>query len=748
VALAVAALVLGASGFLPLFGGPGYEASLAAGLVLPLAVALATAVETASLRAAPWEALERGLGGGAILGLVGLALAWVHGWRVGLCDPLGGTVLYLLGGGFGAAMGGAWGAVAGVGASLSPRRPVALSVLLAIAGPLIGIGVSLWRFYASAMVFAFDPFFGVFSGPLYDTVVERTLELVTYRAGSLMTLGALGVLSASLERVGDHEVRLRRPTWLLGLGGVGAALGSLSITHAGPSLGHYTTPHSLRRALGRQVVVGRCEVVQAKSILDRDARALGRDCEAHLRELEQYLGTRAPDRVTVFLFASAQDKARLMGASHTQIAKPWRSEVYLAQAGYPHPVLRHELAHVVARALGQGPFRVAGPLWGWVPDPGRIEGLAVAAAPDEDGDLTLPEEARAMLDLGVLPPLDRVFRLSFLGENSSKAYAVAGAFVAWLHDHYGANAVAKWYGGQSLGAIAAGKSLAALEGEWRASLGAVRLAPGALEAARLRFDRPAVFGRRCPHMVDLLAQEGAASLAALAQQDARETFERLLELDPSHVSARLGLSTCALRAGSEMEARARLGRMATDPGLRLLDRARAREMLADLDLSHGRTEASSRVYRELSAVTIDRDRLRQLELKASVATDPVAARVVAALLVGDLELGPNWGVAAALLGAWAQARPEDGTAHYLLGRNFFQQGRWRDGAEHLDRALERPLPLPSVELEALRLRLVVACAEADRKAAEQAYARLMARPGLTPALKEEVAGLGRRCGGR
>jgi tetratricopeptide (TPR) repeat protein len=741
VALAVGALLCGASGFVPLFGGPGYEASLAAGLVLPLIVAIAAAVDTARFGARPWEALQRGLGGGAVLGLVGLAVAWLHGWRVGLCDPVGGTVLYLLGGGFGAAMGGAWGALAGVGSSLLRRRQVGFAVLFAIAGPATGIGLSLWRFYSSAMVYAFDPFFGVFSGPLYDTVVERTPQLVTYRAGSLMTLGALAGLAVSLERVGG--LRLRRVPAVFIVGTCLALMGSFGITLAGPSLGHYTTPDSLRRALGRQLVVGRCEVVSAKSILARDARALGRDCEAHLGELEQYLGVRAPDRVTVFLFASAQDKARLMGASHTQIAKPWRSEIYLVQAGYPPPVLRHELAHVVAGSLGQGPFRVSGPLRGWVPDPGRIEGLAVAAAPDNE-DLTLEEEARAMLDLGLLPPLDRVFRLSFLGENSSKAYAVAGAFVGWMHDRYGRDAVGKWYGGASLEGLV-GKSLGALEAEWKASLGAVRLAPGALEVARLRFDRPAIFARRCPRVVDELGEEAAASLAVLDHQDARRAFERLLALDPGHVSARLGLGTCALRAGQEAEARGRLGRVATDASLRLLDRAKAREMLADLDFYHGRTEASTRVYRELSAMTIDRDRLRQLELKASVGGDPPAARAVRALLVGDLELGPNWGVAAALLGAWAEARPEEGTAEYLLGRNLFQQGRWRDAAGYLDRALGRSLPLGSVELEALRLRLVVACAEADRKAAREAHRRLVARPGLSPALRQEVAGLERRC---
>src|SRR5690606_16809945 len=134
----------------------------------------------------------------------------------------------------------------------------------------------------------------------------------------------------------------------------------------------------------------------------------------------------------------------------TYIAKPWRREVYLQPAGFPHPVLGHELAHVVAGSFGAGPFRVAGPLGGWIPDPGRIEGVAVAAAPRDDGDVALEEWAAAMRQVKLLPPLGRVFRLSFLGESSARAYTVAGAFMAWLREQQGAEVVRRWYGGESL----------------------------------------------------------------------------------------------------------------------------------------------------------------------------------------------------------------------------------------------------------------------------------------------------------
>src|SRR5690606_2865252 len=165
------------------------------------------------------------------------------------------------------------------------------------------------------------------------------------------------------------------------------------------------------------------------------------ECDAHLAAHEEYFGARLSGRVTVFAFASSGQKGGLMGASNTYIAKPWRREVYIQSDNYPHPVLAHELAHVVAGAFGRGPLLVAGPLGGWIPDPGRIEGFAVAAAPREDSDQTLLEWSAALQELELLPDLRKNFRLTFLGEYSSKAYTVAGAFVTWLRERHGPRAL-------------------------------------------------------------------------------------------------------------------------------------------------------------------------------------------------------------------------------------------------------------------------------------------------------------------
>lgn len=747
VGMLTVAVVLAAVGFLPLFGGPGYEAAVAAGVVLPLGAGVTTAVWTARREVAPYDAYARGLALGALMAAAAMVVVVAHGLRVGFCDFWSGMTLLALGPGMGAMAAGAGGACAGVLAA--PRRfATTWAVIFAVALPFTGVIISLWRFYSSPMVFAFDPFFGYFAGPLYDTVIDDGQRLLTYRAGTLASLAAGAVLALHLERApGRLGVRFvwRGRSALVLLGGL-AALTSAGITGAGATLGHYSTAASIREQLGRTLTTERCEVVYDAGIVDRDARLFGEECDAHVRQLERYFAIRGPERVVAYLFANEGQKGRLMGAATTYIAKPWRREVYLQFQRYPHPVLGHELAHVVSGSFAPGPFRVAGPLGGWLPDPGRIEGIAVAAAPDEDEDLTLSEWSRAMLDLELMPPLQNVFRLSFLGENSAKAYTVAGAFVAWFRDTHGAEALRRWYGGEPLESVTGGKGLAALEADWRRSLAKVELDARARAAAQARFDRPAIFGRRCPHVVDRLAGEAHGKLGAGDHRGATEVFQHVLSLDPHHFGARHALAVCSLRAGDEQEARRRYAAIGSDDSLTRLWRASGEEALADLDLAAGRVEAARKRYLALERVLVNSDARRGLSVKAN-ARDDVARKAVVALLIGDPRYGRDWGEAASWLARWSERDPKDGTADYLLGKNFYGQGRFDAAAERLDVALDREIAESEVLAEALRVRLVLACANSDRERAAEVLARYRDVPGIAKARREGTLRFARRCAG-
>jgi tetratricopeptide (TPR) repeat protein len=409
-------------------------------------------------------------------------------------------------------------------------------------------------------------------------------------------------------------------------------------------------------------------------------------------------------------------------------------------------VMGHELAHVVAGRFGEGPFRVSGPLGGWFPDPGRIEGVATAATPSDDPEFTLQEWSRAMLDLGLLPPLAAVFRLSFLGENSSTAYTVAGAFIEWLHDTYGPEAVRGWYSGAPLERVTGGKTLSTLEAEWRSSLGRLKLPPQALISARARFDRPAIFGRKCPHVVDRLTGEAHGRLAQGDFRGAKERFEQVLRLDPQSFPARMGLGSCALRAGDEAEARRRWGELARDPELHRLLQLAAEEAIADLDLSAGHMDAAKRRYAEIAENVSDEDRLRTLDVKSNPGSD-LGRQAVAALLVGDPQFGRDFSEAAALLGRWSAAEPDNGLPDYLLGRNFYLGGRYPSAQRELDRARSRSITLPRVEVEAVRMQLIVACAQNDLTRARAALTSWNALAGsVDPGERDAVAQMARRCG--
>jgi hypothetical protein len=142
---------------------------------------------------------------------------------------------------------------------------------------------------------------------------------------------------------------------------------------------------------------------------------------------------------------------------------------------------------------------------------------------------------------------------------------------------------------------------------------------------------------------------------------------------------------------------------------------------------------------------IDEDQLRALDVKR-LARGGDAQRAIVSLLVGDPKLGRDWAEAAARLALWAARDDQLGVADFLLGKNFYNGGRWTTAAEHLDRALARELVAPRIEREAWRMRLIVGCALGDLPAAHRAYERWRRQPDLNPAQILGVDRYAARCG--
>jgi hypothetical protein len=741
----VASVLLLVIGFRPLFGGPGYEHALASGLILPAAAAIATALDVARAdrSASPLALYGRGIASGLVLASLGFATALLHGLRVGFCDLAGGARGYLLTAAIGAVLGGAWGVVAGVLAARARRKRLACT-LLGLAAPVGGIALSLWRFYTSPIVFAFDPFFGYFSGTLYDTVIDAGTPLLTYRLGSLSTLGA-GALIASVvvrRESGAFALSPLAPSAAAGalarlaLGAVFACV-SLGITIEGAPLGHWQTSSTIQTALGGHRAGPRCDVVYPAGEREDQIALLVRDCEEELAHDEAFFGgPRFEGRITAFFFRDAQEKKRLMGAADTYIAKPWRREVYLQLHAYPHPVLGHEIAHVVAGSFGQGPFRIAGAHGGLWPNPGLIEGVAVAASPDEE-ELTEAQWAGAMMGLGILPPgtMPRIFSLRFLGESSAKSYTLAGAFVRWIIGRWGSDVIRRWYGGEDVTALT-GLDWSALDDGFRTWIAELKLAPEVAAYAKARFDRPSVFGRTCPHVVDGLRGEADRCRDALQVDRARHLYDEVLARDPHDWAARYGLGTMELKFGDSAVGGADLRGMADDEAAPRPWRDRSAEVLADALLASdvpAKWAQAGDAYAALARRSLDEDYGRTLEVKAYAAARGEAvpeARVgIVALLIGSGGRPVDGEEGLARVAAWARGT-DDPVAEYVLGKNLANREFWAEAATHLDRAIAVGEPTPRIGRELLKVRAVCACALGDTSTAREIGARVEAKDGV------------------
>ncbi len=723
----VVTLLLGGVGFLPLFGGPGYEQALAAGLVVPSAAAIATALDGARRDGpTPLAAFARGVLTGMAYAALALLTALLHAARVGICELWGALLYFVLTAGAGALLGGAWGFVAGeitgaLAARGRVRRVRLVAVLLALAAPVLGVVVSLYRFYTSPMIFAFDPFVGYFSGTLYDTVIDAGTALLTYRLGTLATVTAVALTASILVRDDERPFGLvldlrSGSTRARGVLALVATLASAGITLAGTKLGHFSTTQSIVTDLGAEKHGARCDVVYPSTTREQEANLLVKDCDEQVRAVEERLGTKGPARIRAFFFRDDNDKKRLMGAAHTYIAKPWREEVYLQLGSYPHPVLGHELAHVIAGSFGRGAFRIAGDVGGYLPNPGLIEGVAVAASPDDE-DLTDAQWARAMMDIGILPPMHRVFSLGFLGDASAKSYTLAGAFISWIAETHGMEAVRRWYGGGDVAAIT-GKPWPELEQAFRAYLKTVPLPPEAESFARAKFARPGLFGRRCPHVVDAMRHEADVCRDTQRFEDAIRIYGEALAKDPIDFASRHGRALTMRRHGDREKGRADLEAMVQNKDVPRTWRDRADETLADADFIDGNLDAARTRYEALAARTVDEDAARTLEVKRLAAEDPAAREAIQLLLLGDAKHGPDVFAGAHALGTWPSAAPGGRAplASYLAGRNLVQRGFFERGAALLDDALVGPMPTPRIARETLRMRAVAACALGDRAA--------------------------------
>lgn len=736
----IAATLFGiALAIVPLLGVLGVESALFLGVALPplcAAVGARVAIAARTRPAASGFVLAERAVVAALLVLAGpLLVLLLNALRVKTCAPLEGLAFLALGPWSGVVLASLVGACIGA----LPLRP-ALATTLAVLVPVADIARAIFDFYATPAVFSYGHFFGYFPGSLYDELVGVPWPLLTLRVLSLCALFVLLCVLGGHYDPDGFRLRVRPQPGRAGLLAVSIpcaltfAIGWLDA----PELGHRASEQHIAEVLGGHVLSRRCELIVPREMRKDRRKRLADDCDFRVRQMERWLGVRHPRRLRVLLFRSADEKRVLMGAASTNIAKPWRSEVYLQDDVWPHPVLAHEIAHVVASNVGRGPLRIAGRHGGLLPDFALIEGLAVAAAWANSSaiGLTPHQWTRAMLEEGLLPQLNQLFGTGFLAQQRRLAYTVSGSLLRFIGERHGQAALRRIYETADI-AGALGTTLPELEREFHAFLRTVELPDSARALARQRFAGQSILSSVCPHEKARLRQELDGELIADDTAQAQSTCEQLIAIDPADSNVRALLATVRARRGDLAGAERELASMQKELGAPPPVLASVRHAIADEAWRGGREQEALTIYRQLLTEPTDRDSIRMLQVKSlGLAGGPAERKLVFALLVGDPGQSVD-GAVAVYLARELRAVRSDGLPHYLEARQLQGRERFAEAARLFTTARELTLPSAELAIEALRLEAVAYAGAGDFTRARAALGALIARPDTPPALRDE-----------
>ena len=170
----------------PLLDVLGFESSLFTGFVGSLVAGLVTAGLAARARARPLVPSAAIVFGAAIgvafaLGAPPLLVLCLNAARVPNCSFAEGFAFFGVIALPSLLVGAALGAALGLAADRSSRARAFFTAVW-----LGSLAWSLGRFYTTPAVQAYDPFFGLFPGTLYDAVVGIDGALLSYRAGTAL----------------------------------------------------------------------------------------------------------------------------------------------------------------------------------------------------------------------------------------------------------------------------------------------------------------------------------------------------------------------------------------------------------------------------------------------------------------------------------------------------------------------------------------------------------------------------------
>lgn len=419
--------------------------------------------------------------------------------------------------------------------------------------------------YWTPAIFSYNFFYGFFPGVTYDEILPLRPALIIFRIITLIVAGGLvwmaGMIvreSAPVDSVVDKGTRLVRSLWRREHRWITLAfaivLGAAYWFRC--PLGLESTAGYIQERLGGAYRSDHFIIFYSpSSFTGSEIERVAAEHEYRLAQISNEFALVHRSMIRSYLYPSAAEKQKLMGAGATNIAKPWSGEIHLTVQSLD-ATLKHELVHVVAAKFGA-------PIIAASPSTGLTEGLAVAL----DGQTaarTIHQYAAGMMRFGLNVRVRDLMSLTgFAMRGSSESYILAGSFCRYLIDRYGMRKMALVYRLADF-KKQYGRTIDQLEFDWRKYLTRVAVDEKDRDIIDVMFRRPTIFRKVCPRVTAERHAEAARAFAA-SNFALAESLYAVSYAESKSYESMSGLAASALRNGHPIPVTALLDTMLADP---------------------------------------------------------------------------------------------------------------------------------------------------------------------------------------
>lgn len=265
--------------------------------------------------------------------------------------------------------------------------------------------------------------------------------------------------------------------------------------------------------------------------------------EWYIRSIKKGIDSKKVDKITVYLYKSADQMDNLFGASDYFFTAPWRREIHIRSDAVSTDIFKHELVHAIMGTYSKGILKVPYNM-------GLIEGTATAIEKNYFRGPEFQKYFAAALKVGVIAPPEETMSATGFGSASMfKSYNMAGGFIGYLIYFYGPEKFKHFYASGNAVSVY-GKNISDLGKDWYRWLKTQSAAQKDMAFAELIYSNsvnPAFFKTNCPRVgthdtsinpydqIHDLAADGrideALKLCSSAYPDQTSDYRNLIKAD-------------------------------------------------------------------------------------------------------------------------------------------------------------------------------------------------------------------------